>query len=265
MLRLWRTLFLLIFFLFLDILFQSHNPKFLSYNANLNILLLLFQISHIKSHSILYSLTLSSLLSIDSSSFRQQRHFQIEQTLKTYRKQQQQSISRCFKSEVSAPQTTDDDCLTRLRSHSLPSVHVLHILHIMPSCSCAWLCPALESLLFRADFIYVTLHLIFILTSFRILPIGIWFGSSDSIPRVWLAPGRASDSTELLAPVDHLRFNIQWTIVLWSFFLYPAILSDNLFVRCHVQKNGQDQRQSRGWPQIFSLLCPIVFLLLTDL
>ena len=119
----------------------------------------------------------------------------------------------------------------------------------MPSCSCAWLCPALESLLFRADFIYVTLHLIFILTSFRILPIGIWFGSSDSIPRVWLAPGRASDSTELLAPVDHLRFNIQWTIVLWSFFLYPAILSDNLPVRCHVQKNGQQERQSRGWPR----------------
>jgi len=258
---------LLFFFLFLDILFQSHNPKFLSYNGKFKHTTSSF--SNLSHKISLYSLTLTShshsLLSIDSSSFRQQRHFQIEQTLKTYRKQQQQSISRCFKSEVSAPQTTDDDCLTRLRSHSLPSVHVLHILHIMPSCSCAWLCPALESLLFRADFIYVTLHLIFILTSFRILPIGIWFGSSDSIPRVWLAPGRASDSTELLAPVDHLRFNIQWTIVLWSFFLYPAILSDNLPVRCHVQKNGQDQRQSRGWPQIFSLLCPIVFLLLTDL
>ena len=39
------------FFSIFRYLFQSHNPKFLSYNANLNILLLLFQISHIKSHS----------------------------------------------------------------------------------------------------------------------------------------------------------------------------------------------------------------------
>ena len=50
------------------------------------------------------------------------------------------------------------------------------------------------------------------------------------------------------APVDHLRFNVQWTIVLWSFFLYPAIIGDNLPVRCRVKKIGQ-QIQSRGWPR----------------
>jgi hypothetical protein len=90
----------------------------------------------------------------------------------------------------------------------------------MSSCACAWLCPALESLLFRADFIYVALHLIFILTSFRILPIGIWFGSSDSIPQVWLAPGRTTDSTELLG-----EFNL---IFLISYF--SIIDSSNIFI-----------------------------------
>jgi hypothetical protein len=32
-----------------------------------------------------------------------------------------------------------------------------------------------------------------------------------------------------LTPLDHLRFNIQWTLVIWSFFLYPCVFAD-LFV-----------------------------------
>jgi hypothetical protein len=100
--------------------------------------------------------------------------------------------------------------------------------------------PTLDAIQ-RTDLAYVVLHLIFLLTSFRLLPFGIWFGSGASIPQVWLAP-----TILRLAPIDHLRFNIQWTLVLWSFFLYPAVILDNLPVGFHVKKG---RHAKGGWPR----------------
>ena len=90
---------------------------------------------------------------------------------------------------------------------------------------------------------FVSLHLIFLFLLFSPQNI-LFFGVKDAIPPVF-SPGSKDKEGNALAPIDHLRFNLQWSVVIFSMYLYPAVISDRLPVHVRSRK-GQ---QTKGWPR----------------
>ena len=87
------------------------------------------------------------------------------------------------------------------------------------------------------ELIFVTIHIFFLITLFS-PGLNVGFGSSYRVPPVWY-------SNNELSEIDHLRFNLQWTVVIWSLYLYPAIIADLLPVR-----NKKILDTNRGsWPK----------------
>ena len=85
----------------------------------------------------------------------------------------------------------------------------------------------------RRDVVLSFLHITF--TALLFSP-NMWRGGegegATAVPPVFqvVDPTKAGDQGGgrhvRLMPIDHLRFNVQWTLVIWSFFLYPCIFAD---------------------------------------
>ena len=78
----------------------------------------------------------------------------------------------------------------------------------------------------RRDVVLSILHIFFIIFTFT--P-GLWmFRHSPYVipPVMEVVENLSAEKRSELMPVDHLRFNVQWTLVIWSFYLYPCIFAD---------------------------------------
>jgi hypothetical protein len=96
----------------------------------------------------------------------------------------------------------------------------------------------------QADIIYVAIHIIALVALFSgnstYQVFG--YGGARPIPRVWIA-----DSG--LTAVEHLRFNLQWTVVIWSFYLYPVIIADLLPSDVQVKRTIIGDGTNKGLPK----------------
>jgi len=92
----------------------------------------------------------------------------------------------------------------------------------------------------QTDVLCILAHVLALVFLFGGFSIGLGSATTVPIPPVWLHGN--------IEVWDHLRFNLQWTVVIWSLYLYPAIVSDLLPVALHGKKTGQDNK-SKGYPK----------------
>ena len=114
------------------------------------------------------------------------------------------------------------------------------------SCSCTLLFEYLS----KPETRVIAAHIFFLFILFS--PQGwIFFGYPSLIPPVFDATVLdANKQLIILQPIDHLRFNIQWTVVIFSFYLYPAVASDRMPVRVRSRNN----QEKETWPKWLRVL-----------